>query len=216
HKPRPRMAWYLAAIGPVLFVGGDVITYNYRSLFGGEAPFPSIGDLFYLLVYPFLVVGILLLIRRRTPGGDRVSLVDSLIVGVGVGALSWVLLIAPNVRDETLSLAQKLVAMAYPAMDLVLLIVAVRLTVGTGKRPSAFYLLCSSAVVLFVTDSIYGWIVLHGTYNNGTGYLEGGWGLFYLLWGAAALHPAMKELDEPHREQLEVDPQQSRRRLYLV
>jgi len=88
--------------------------------------------------------------------------------------------------------------------------------VGTGKRPSAFYLLCSSAVVLFVTDSIYGWIVLHGTYNNGTGYLEGGWGLFYLLWGAAALHPAMKELDEPHREQLEVDPQQSRRRLYLV
>ena len=109
HKPRQRMAWYLVAIGQVLFVGGDVITYNYKSLFGGEAPFPSIGDLFYLLVYPFLVVGILLLIRRRTPGGDRVSLVDSLIVGVGVGALSWVLLIAPNVRDETLSLAQKLV-----------------------------------------------------------------------------------------------------------
>jgi PAS domain S-box-containing protein len=217
HRPKQRLAWYLVAIGQVLFVAGDVITYNYKDFFGTEAPFPSIGDLLYLLVYPFLILGILLLIRRREPGGDRVSLLDSLIVGVGVGALSWVLLIAPNVRDETLSLAQKLVAMAYPVMDLVLLTVAVRLTVGTGgKRPSAFYLLTASVIVLFVTDSIYGWIVLHGTYDNGTGYLEGGWGLFYLLWGAAALHPAMKELDEPHREMLELDPQQSRRRLYLV
>ena len=215
HRPQQRLAWYLVAIGQVLFVGGDVITYNYQGFFGTEAPFPSIGDLLYLLVYPFLITGILLLVRRRNPGGDRVSLLDSLIVGVGVGALSWVLLIAPNIRDETLSGAQKMVAMAYPVMDLILLTVAVRLAVGAGKRSSAFYLLTFAAVVLFATDSIYGWIVLHGTYDNATGYLEGGWGMFYLLWGAAALHPSMRELDEPFQE-LELDPRQSRRRLYLV
>jgi PAS domain S-box-containing protein len=216
HRPQQPLAWYLVAIGQLLFVAGDVITYNYKTFFGTEPPFPSIGDLLYLLVYPFLFIGILLLIRRRSPGGDRVSLLDSLIVGVGIGALSWVLLIAPNIRDETLSASQKLVAMAYPVMDLILLTVAVRLAVGAGKRPAAFTLLTSSVVVLFVTDSIYGWIVLHGTYNNGTGYLEGGWGLFYLLWGAAALHPTMRELDEPFQDRLELDPKQSRRRLYLV
>jgi PAS domain S-box-containing protein len=70
-------------------------------------------------------------------------------------------------------------------------------------------------VVLFATDSIYGWIVLHGGYDNATGYLEGGWGLFYLLWAAAALHPTMRLLDAPAEQELE-DSVQVRRRLYLL
>jgi PAS domain S-box-containing protein len=215
HKPEQRLAWHLVAVGMVLFVSGDVITYNYPGLFGTEVPFPSIGDLFYLSVYPFLIAGILLLIQRRTPGGDRDSLLDSLIVGVGVGALSWVYLIAPNIRDETLTVAQKLVAMGYPLMDVVLLTVAVRLAVGAGRKPWAFLLLTGSVVVLFATDSIYGWIVLHGGYDNSTGLLEGGWGLFYLLWGAAALHGTMRLLDAPADRELP-DKRQTRRRLYLL
>ncbi|HEY3210632.1 MAG TPA: ATP-binding protein [Actinomycetota bacterium] len=216
HRPEQRLAWHLVAVGQTLFVCGDVITYNYQGLFGTEPPFPSIGDLLYLSVYPFLVAGILLLVRRRSPGGDRASLLDSLIVGVGIGAVSWVFLVAPYIRDETLTNAQKSVAMAYPLMDLILLTVAVRLAVGAGNRSPAFYLLCSSVVVLFITDSIYGWIVLHGTYDNGAGYLEGGWGLFYLLWGAAALHPSMRQLDEPFPDQAEHEPKQARRRLYVL
>jgi PAS domain S-box-containing protein len=215
HKPEQRLAWHLVAAGQTLFVCGDVITYNYQGLFGHEVPFPSIGDVFYLSVYPFLIVGILLLVRRRSPGGDRDSLLDSLIVGVGVGALSWVYLIAPNIRDETLSAAQKGVAMAYPLMDVVLLTVAVRLAVGGGRRPWAFFLLTGSVVVLFATDSIYGWIVLHGGYDNSTGYLEGGWGLFYLLWAAAALHGTMRLLDAPAEPEMR-DSKQVRRRLYLL
>ena len=197
HRPGQRLPWYLVAIGQSLFVAGDVITYNYERFFGTTAPFPSIGDLFYLSVYPFLIAGVLLMIRRRSPGSDRASLIDSLIVAVGAGALSWVFLIAPYVHDETLTLAQKLVSMGYPTMDLILFSVAVRLAVGGGKRPAAFYLLLASIAILFITDTIYGWILLHGTYDNSTGLLEWGWGAFYLLWGAAAVHPSMAALDEP-------------------
>jgi len=213
HHPAQRLPWYLVAAGQVLFVGGDIITYNYNRFFGTDPPFPSIGDLLYLSVYPFLVAGILMLVRRRSPGRDRASLIDSLIVGVGVGAISWVFLIAPYVHDPSLTLIQKLVAMAYPVMDLILFTVAVRLAVGAGKRPLAFYLLVAAVVILFVTDSIYGWIVLHGGYDNTTGYLEGGWGLFYLLWGASALHPSTRLLDEPAPEQ---EPKQTRRRLFVL
>ncbi|MBI2238929.1 MAG: PAS domain-containing protein, partial [Actinobacteria bacterium] len=213
YRPAQRLPWYLVAVGQVLFVGGDVITYNYDRFFGTDPPFPSIGDLFYLSVYPFLVAGILLLVRRRSPGGDRNSLIDSLIVGIGVGTISWVFLIAPYAHDPTLTLVQKLVAMGYPAMDLILFTMAVWLAVGAGKRPAAFYLMVASVVVLFVTDSIYGWIVLRGGYDNTTGYLEGGWGLFYLLWGAAALHPSMALLDEPAPG---YEPKQPRRRLFIL
>jgi PAS domain S-box-containing protein len=197
NRRRVRIAWYLVAIGQILFVGGDVITYNYQRFFGSQPPFPSIGDLFYLSVYPFLVTGVLLMIRGRSPGRDRAALIDSLIIAVGVGALTWVFLLAPYAHDQTLSLAQKLTSMGYPTMDLILFSVAVRLAVGGGKRSTTFYLMLGSICVLFLTDTIYAWITLHGTYNNGTGILEWGWGFFYLLWGAAALHPSMAELDEP-------------------
>nr|MDP9495631.1 PAS domain-containing sensor histidine kinase [Actinomycetota bacterium] len=213
HRPGHRLPWLLVAIGQVLFVAGDVITYNYARFFGTDPPFPSIGDLFYLSVYPFLVAGILLLVRHRSPGRDRASLIDSLIVGIGVGTISWVFLISPYVQDPTLTLAEKLVAMAYPLMDLILVTVAVRLAVGAGRRSTAFHLMMGSIAVLFVTDSIYGWIVLQGGYDNTTGYLEGGWGLFYLLWGAAALHPSTHMFDEPVEES---ESKQPRRRLVIL
>ncbi|MDP9144226.1 MAG: PAS domain-containing sensor histidine kinase, partial [Actinomycetota bacterium] len=213
HGPGFRWPWILVAIGQVLFVAGDVITYNYARFFGTDPPFPSIGDLFYLSVYPFLVAGILLLVRHRSPGRDRASLIDSLIVGVGVGTISWVFLISPYVQDPTLTIREKLVAMAYPLMDLILVTVAVRLAVGSGRRSTAFHLMMASIAVLFVTDSMYGWIVLHGGYDNTTGYLEGGWGLFYILWGAAALHPSAHLFDEPAEEN---DPKQPRRRLVIL
>ncbi|HSD49679.1 MAG TPA: hypothetical protein VLE71_07610, partial [Actinomycetota bacterium] len=214
HRPDERLPWFLVAFGQTLFVAGDVITYNYERFFGTEAPFPSIGDALYLSVYPFLIAGVLLLVRRRAPGRDRASLIDSLIVGIGVGTISWVFLIAPYVHDPTLTLVQKFVAMGYPLMDLALLTVAVRLAVGTGERPAAFYLFMAAVGALFVTDSLYGWIVLHGGYDNTTGFLEGGWGLFYLLLGASALHPSMTRLGEPTEEETRAHP--GRRLLILA
>ncbi|HEY7478510.1 MAG TPA: diguanylate cyclase, partial [Actinomycetota bacterium] len=200
REPGNRLPWILIAAGQTLFVLGDVITYNYDRFFGTELPYPSIGDLFYLSVYPCLIAGILLLVRRRSPGRDREGMIDSLIVAIGVGVLSWVFLIAPYTRDSSLTLLQKLVAIGYPVMDLMLITVAVRLAVGAGKRTPAFYLLLGGLVALFVTDSLYGWMVLHGGYDNTTGYLEAGWAAFYLLLGASALHSSARTLTERSAE----------------
>ena len=131
-KPQTRLPWYLFALGQALFVAGDVITYNYDRFFGTELPFPSIGDVFYLSVYPCLVVGILLLVRRGNPGGDRDSVIDSLIVAIGVGTISWVFLLSPLAHDSASTLLQKLTAMGYPVADLILLTVVVRLAIGGG------------------------------------------------------------------------------------
>ena len=58
-QPQTRLPWYLFALGQTFFVIGDVITYNYVEFFGTDLPFPSVGDVFYLSVYPCLIVGIL-------------------------------------------------------------------------------------------------------------------------------------------------------------
>ncbi len=194
--PRERLPWYLFALGQTLFVAGDVITYNYDKLFGSELPFPSIGDVAYLAVYPCLIAGILLLIRRRSPGRDREGLIDSLIVAIGLGVVSWAFLMSPIAHDSTSTWLQRIVSMAYPFMDLMLLTVVVRLAVGAGKRSGSFWLMAAAAGALFLTDFVYSYISVQGIVYNQSGYLEAGWASFYLLWGAAALHPSMKLMSE--------------------
>ncbi|MDX6440344.1 MAG: hypothetical protein QOE43_73 [Gaiellaceae bacterium] len=189
HRPKAKLAWYLIAFGMALFITGDVLAYNFQRFFGRPLPFPSVADPIYLAVFPAIVSGLLLLIRARNRGGDRSSLIDSLIIGIGVGLLSWIFLMAPYAHAH-LSTPSKLTSLAYPLADLLLLSVAVRLVVGGGAKGRSYYLTVLSIGVLFATDTMYGWEQLHGNYQPGS-LLDGGWLAFYLLLGAAALHPSM-------------------------
>jgi hypothetical protein len=212
-KPQVRAPWYLFALGQTFFVVGDVITYNYTQFFGTELPYPSIGDVAYLLVYPCLVGGLLMLIRRRNPGRDRDSVIDSLIVAIGVGTMTWVFLMSPVAHDSASTLVQKLVAMAYPFGDLILLTTVVRLAMGAGKRAPSMYLMGAAALSLFFTDTLYTYISVTGAVYNQSGYLEAGWGMFYLLWGAAALHPSMRSVSDKAPEG---EPRMTKLRLLLL
>jgi len=196
HQPKARWAWYLFAIGQFMFALGDAYTYIYPRVFGGEVPFPSPGDAIYLSLYPLLFTGIIMLARRRNSSGEMASLIDSLILTIGLGLISWLKLISPIIQDDTQSTIQQIVSVAYPVADILLLAFALRLAVDTGKRAPAFYLLFGSIATLLATDFVYGIMLNNGTYN-GQVLLDLGWMSYYLLWGAAALHPSMRTLEEP-------------------
>ncbi|MBI3649356.1 MAG: EAL domain-containing protein [Actinobacteria bacterium] len=203
HKPEQRAPWYLFALGQTLFITGDVLAYNYERFFGQVLPYPSIADVAYLSVYPCLALGLLLLVRRRSPGRDWASFIDSLMVAIGVGTLSWVFLISPYWHDEQSGLLTKLTSMAYPIMDVILISVAIRLAVGAGRKAPSFLLMLGAAAVLFVTDALYGWSLLHKPYQPGSGLLEIGWIAFYVGIGMAALHPSMPTLAERAPERMD-------------
>jgi signal transduction histidine kinase len=190
HRPSKKLPWLLFALGQLLFVGGDVLAYNYPAFFGHELPFPSPADAFYIAVFPSIVVGLLLLIRQRGRGRDWASLIDSLIIATGAGLLSWIFLMSPYAHDGSLSVPMKLTFITYPLMDLLVLSVVIRLAVGRGARSPSYWLMIASVSALFATDTVYGWIQLHSGYTTGDP-IDGGWIVFYLLWGAAALHPSM-------------------------
>jgi diguanylate cyclase (GGDEF)-like protein/PAS domain S-box-containing protein len=201
HRPASQGPWRWFAVGMTLFWLGDLYTYSYPRLFGADVPFPSLGDGAYVAVYPALMAGLLMLIRRRNPESDRAGVIDSLIMTLGLALLSWVALIAPYLHDGSMTLTAKLVSIAYPLGDILLLAAAIRLAVDTGKRKPAFYLLASAIVALLVTDFAYGLVTLNGNYH-GQVLLDVGWISFYLLWGAAALHPSMRELEQPAPERV--------------
>ena len=195
HRPQARLAWWCFALGLLLFWLGDLYTYSYPKLFGADVPFPSPGDAIYLSVYPALMLGLVILVRRRNRRADSPGAIDAIIMTLGLSLISGLLLIAPYVHDPTLGLIPKLVSIGYPMGDIILLAAAIRLAVDAGKRRPAFYLLIASIVTLLATDFVYGLSILHNTYDHQL-WMDAGWIFFYLLWGAAALHPSMQELSE--------------------
>jgi diguanylate cyclase (GGDEF)-like protein/PAS domain S-box-containing protein len=187
-------AWF--AVGMALFWCGDLYTYSYPLLMDREVPFPSIGDGTSVLVYPALMTGLLMLARRRGRRRDVGGTVDAAILTLGLALPSWVSLIAPYLHDGSLTSPARVISVAYPMGDVLLLAAAVRLTLHAGRRTPAFYLLTSSIVFLLMTDFVSGVLILDGTYAHQL-WLDVGWIGFYLLWGAAALHPTMPDLAEP-------------------
>ena len=173
----------------------DIIFSTYQDVLHRDV-FPSVADVFYLASYPFLMAGLLLLNRSRSPGADRASLLDALIVTVGVGLVSWVFLVGPLAHSPDLTVAARVVSMAYPIMDVLLLATFVRLVVDGGPRPPAFWILSCGVGGLPVTDTLYSWIQLTGGYHAGSP-IDLGWMTWYACWGAAALHPTMGALAEP-------------------
>jgi diguanylate cyclase (GGDEF)-like protein/PAS domain S-box-containing protein len=197
NRPKYALPWWLFAFGFFLYWLGDVYTYSYPQLIlHHEVPFPSIGDAIYLTVYPAQMLGLLLLVRRRNPRRNRNTLIDAAILTLGLSLLSWVLQIAPYIHDGSLELLPKLVSVAYPLGDILLLAGVIRLVLDAGRRRPAFYLLSASIVSLLCTDFVYGVMTLNNVYHHQL-LLDLGWFSYQLLWGTAALHPSMVALDEP-------------------
>jgi signal transduction histidine kinase len=196
HRPRQPLAWYLLAGGLLSLTVGDTINNGYEWVLKVEAPFPNLADIVYLAFYPLLTPGLLLLVRARTPGHDRSSLIDAIIVATGVGLLSWIFLIVPYVREPDLTLLQRLVSIYYPLGDVVLLAVAVRLWRAGSQSIAAFRLLTVSLMSLLIADTVYGLGRLTVGWVPG-GAIDLGWVAFYVSLGVAALHPSMRSLSEP-------------------
>ena len=195
-RPSRPLAWYLLAGGQLSFTIGDAINYTYEWVLHLEAPYPSVADGFYLACYLLLAAGLLLLVRGRAPGRDWASLIDATIIATGIGMLSWVFLIGPNVRAPGLALPQRLVSIAYPLCDVLLLAVAVRLWRTGGHGTAASRLLALGLAALLVGDTVYGLSLLAGDWQVG-GPVDAVWVLYYVGLGLAALHPSMVSLSEP-------------------
>jgi diguanylate cyclase (GGDEF)-like protein/PAS domain S-box-containing protein len=213
HGAKARLAWTLLLVGQALYVAGDFYTYTYPDLLGGTVGFPSPGDAIYLGVYPALFAGLMLLVRRRDPlRRDRAAIVDTLILTVGFALLSWVFLVAPNLHLSGLTALAKGVSVAYPLGDILLLGALIRFAVQVGSKKAAFYLLGVSVVALLTTDCAYNYALLVGTYNHQVIY-DVGWVAYLSFWGAAALHPSMRTLEQPSPN---VRPRLTPKRLTLL
>jgi diguanylate cyclase (GGDEF)-like protein/PAS domain S-box-containing protein len=192
NRPRRRFPWVLLVAGDLTFAVGTVVALSVP-----PGQFPSRADVVFLGVsLPLILLGLLSLTRSGARISDRASMIDAVILTTGAGFLAWTFLINPFLQNPHLNPLEKAVSIAYPMADVLMLAILARLGLTAARSRSATMLIVSGAALLSA-DVLYGLSRLNGDWHVG-GPIDLGWLVFYILGGAAALHPSMIQLTEPH------------------
>ncbi len=194
HRPSLRLPWYLFGAGLLAFSVGDVFFNLYSFVWHRDAPVPSIADVFYLAGYPLLTAGLFLLVRSLRSEERRRGRLDAAMVIAAFALCQWIFLMQDRLHSG--SLGERIVALSYPAMDVILLAALVFFALTPTSRTVAYRYLAGSIVLLLVADEVYG---LSPARYAHTTWLDSSWLLSYVFWGVAAMHPSMRELSEPAR-----------------
>ncbi|MGE3358762.1 MAG: GNAT family N-acetyltransferase [Acidimicrobiia bacterium] len=188
NRPENARAWTLIMAGATSFLTADIVYYVLEAV-SETTPFPSPADLFYLGMYPLVISGLVSLLRRDAPRRDWAGLIDAGVVAVATFGVLGVLVMDTYIEDPTLAFGGRLISLAYPVMDVALIAVAARLSAVVHLRHPSYALLTGGLVSLLVADAIYGILNSAGMFETG-GVADAFWMGFYVLIGAAALHPA--------------------------
>jgi diguanylate cyclase (GGDEF)-like protein len=147
---------------------GDSIWFWFESIRGVE-PFPSIADAGYLCFYPLLLWGLLSLPGAPRAPLDRLKVwLDAGIVLLGGTMVVWYLVIQPTVADHESHLLNRVLAVAYPVGDLV---VVFGIAVLLLRRPApgsraALHWLVAGVSLFVVADVVYARLSLSDSYNG--------------------------------------------------
>lgn len=185
-----RAAWVLIGFGLSAFVGGDVAYTLFE-----PAAFPSLVDASYLMVYALVAAGIIALWRATSDGSPVLILLLAVAASVASFAGFW-WAIDPVGNPSLLAVA---VGVSYPALDVLLVVLAFGLALRAGSMATPLTLLGVGAALLLVADLGYNLALANGNYAADT-WLDSLWLGFYAMSAAAALFPSMSGAPPaPHR-----------------
>ncbi|MFN0092838.1 MAG: hypothetical protein ACKVWR_21595 [Acidimicrobiales bacterium] len=201
ERRRP-LRWLAAAL--FANVVADTIFSCWQLVTGSEVPDVSVADVAYLSSYPLFAYGVITMARARAGQRDWAAMIDATIVAVGAGVAFWQFVMAPLAADTTQTMLARVVNVAYPAGDLMLLAALLRLVLAGGRRCPALGLLAAGTASTLVGDVLYLVLSATGGYQDG-GLVDLFWMGFPMLVGAALLHPSVARLcstGEPVQEGL--------------
>jgi len=189
NRPKARRGWLFVAGSGAAFAAGDILSNFSSAAFHQAANAVSYADVLYLAGYPLLFFGVIRITRQRPREQWREDRADAVIVALGAFALLWQFLMAPYVHDAAANNLEKLVNLAYPVMDVVLVYIVVQTLLFSRTQGVYLRIVAAAMMTMFASDLVYDLLVLHGRYTSGNGVAA----LFlieYVLMGVAALHPS--------------------------
>jgi len=187
RSQRLRAAWSALAVGVVLYNAANLI-YLLHDQNMKPIPSPALSDVPYLLSYAAFVVGVVLMTQHRYGRGLESVRLDGAVAGLSIAAIA-ALFWFNRVLVVSGRPLQVMVGMAYPLMDLVLLVVLVSGLAPSRYRPNLATSLMMAGFTFFVVgDVIYLNQQVAGTYRPGT-LLDCTWVVALWFIGLAASAP---------------------------
>ncbi len=143
----------------------------------------AVTDTVALASYPLLLLGLWRL--PRTPlslsSQFRISL-DGMMVMASAVTFSWYFVLGPTLLRAHLTLEYKIMDVLYLLMDLLLAACVLLLGARTGQRRAVLALFSAGLLVIIISDTLFGYLSLQGTFQSGT-LIDIGWSFGYMLIG---------------------------------
>jgi hypothetical protein len=187
-----RRAWALLSIGLLCTFVGQLSLAPFQ-IVQGNTPFPTVGDLYFLLGYPFLIGAFVVFLRAyREAGFPMGSLAERAGILGGIALLAVLVavpILTPVVVAPEGPLLERLLNLAYPILDLLLLVpLALLLRIALRLRGShvgsVWALLLGGMVFLALGDVFFAYFTalgqehldpfVHATYILAYGLIAGG------------------------------------------
>jgi diguanylate cyclase (GGDEF)-like protein len=177
-----RGAWDAFAAGAVSWAVAEIL---FGFVYGGDPPYPSVADAFYLAFYPACYVGMLMLVRYRVSELGRMVWFDGVMAAIAAAALGSAVLFEVVLRDTGGSTGVIVTNLAYPLGDILLLSAVVGVFALTGWKPDRTWGLIGLALLAStIADAVFLFQTAADTYREGT-IVDAFWPASMLLLGAA-------------------------------
>ncbi|WP_146099565.1 GGDEF domain-containing protein [Kineococcus xinjiangensis] len=195
------VGWLLAGAIGTGILGDWAWTLNYELLHRDHlADWP---DLFYFATYAQLIAAGVVVVRRRTARRDPSAFLDAATITVGLGVVVYVFLVANQLTDSDVPVLARVVGVAFPVLDVLVLGVLARLLVGAAGRRAALLLISAALASYLVGDLVYAAVVVEQLPLTAMPFINSCYAMFSLFLVLALWHPEAGRLLE--RTETEVE-----------
>ncbi len=188
-----RVAWGLITAGLLVWAAGDLVWAVWLDDLANP-PYPSVADGLYLLMYPAVYGGLLLLMRAHFRHVGVAMWLDGLVVGLATAAVGAALIFPDVLSSSTGGTAAVTVSLAYPLGDFMLLVFVGLGFALSGWRPGRQWLLMGFGLLVSAcADMIFVYQEAHEAYVPGR-ILDTMWPASMALIALAAWQPAPRRV----------------------
>lgn len=185
-----RNAWFLLGLGCLSFTGGQSTWTVTESVLGKEVPFPGWADVGYLGSYPFLIIGVCMLLYSQHIASRARLFLDSAITVASLAILVWYFLIEKMwVGDTESVLLDKVISASYPIGDFLAIFIGVVALRGCPRNSSlrrSVGFIAAGLAMISLADGNFQYMNLVGTYATGS-WADWGWSFGFMMVGFSAI-----------------------------
>ena len=120
YEPTARRAWLAFGLAMSVWCVGTIL---WSVVYGGQSrpPYPTFADVLWLLWYPLMVTGVVLLIRVRFQRFELHRWMDGIAVMLIVLVAGFALVVQPVAEESSQGWLATIVDFSYPVLDILLI-----------------------------------------------------------------------------------------------